>query len=108
MSKIIQKYQGDISILLNIELPKDIILKKFINNFVVKEGEISGHRHILETETPQEIQMGFANGGLYIVIGNTKVALTHPQHDTFILGAGTHFLGSQWEYDEREDRKVID
>lgn len=108
---ITQKYQGDVLILKGIELPKLNFQPLTDKGLVVEEGEVSGHLHKVQVKDRANLKnISFAQDekGYYLKIDSGSAVLTHPEHDTIELTKGIYFFGSQFEYDEIEDRKVVD
>ncbi|MCR4284976.1 MAG: hypothetical protein NUV97_02930 [archaeon] len=106
-----QFYQGDVPILKGIKAPEGLEFKPLSEKgLIVMEGEMSGHHHRVQVKDRANLKdISFAQdeNGYYLKVGSEAI-LTHPEHDTITLPQGIYFFGSQWEYNEIEDRKVID
>lgn len=106
-----QYFQGDVPILKGITPPKGLKFTKLPEEgLVVMEGEVSGHHHRVQVKDRVDLKdISFAQDekGYYLKVG-TEAMLTHPEHDTIKLDKGIYFFGSQWEYSELENKKVID
>lgn len=103
-----QKYQGDVSIIKIENVDKNLQFKPMQNGFIVAEGEVSGHHHKLVAEVGTKVEIAQDQNGFYLKVSDGAVSLTHQEHDTQTITPGTYFIGHQWEYNEVEERKVLD
>jgi len=97
---------GDVFIEKIEALPKK--LKKKGNN-VLLVGEVTGHNHRLQGGVIYEEQPTKENlwlAGYFQIEAPTEV--THEEHKTIILNPGIYKFHHQREYDEQEERVVID
>lgn len=104
-----QFYQGDIAI---VEIEKNFTKKlKFVpleKEVTIAEGEVTGHKHVLTTIPKAKIEIAKDENGYYLKVKSGFAILTHPTHEKLIIPQGIWFIGQQWEYDEIEERKVLD
>jgi len=110
---MMQKYQGDISIISSKkveEMSKDKVFTKLpIGGLVVAEGETTGHKHILVAEPRADIEIAQDQFGYFVKVNSGRAMLKHDKHAEIVLEPGISFIGSQWEYSEIEKlRKVQD
>ena len=110
---MIQKYQGDISIL-EIEMPNGLDWNSLIEH-TVAYGETSGHRHVITAEREADVTFAEHEGRVYVQVKKGTATLNHwtptktkADHDPITLGVGSYQLFSQREFDELGERKVID
>jgi hypothetical protein len=109
-----QFYQGDI-LYLKIseqELPVNIKWEKINHDFVVAEGEVSGHKHLITLTENSSAWIFREENEIFLKLEGTAL-LTHPQHNPEIQTApkietGFFYIGRQWEYDPRQERMVRD
>lgn len=98
--------QGDVLIQLVEAIPKGLPQK---DRTTLLEGETSGHWHELKGGTVLEVsptQENNYNLGYFELTEETE--LVHPEHDTIVLAPGKYKFFAQREYDEQEERQVID
>lgn len=103
-----QKYQGDVSIIKIEKLEKDLQFKPMKNGFIVAEGEVSGNHHKLVADRTATVEIAQDENGFYLKVSDGTVSLTHQQHETQTIEKGLYFIGRQWEYNEVEERRVLD
>jgi len=105
-----QFYQGDVSLISGVSIPKEVILKPIPKNgVIVAEGEITGHNHLITKERENvEVEFGQDEKGFYFKIANGSAVIKHQEHAPITLNPGTWFVAHQWEYSELEDRRVQD
>ena len=103
-----QAYQGDVSIIKIDKLDKAVHFEPLENGFVVASGEVSGHHHRLVAERDSVVEIAKDENGFYLNIKSGSVKLNHEEHATQTIERGLWFLGRQWEYNEVEERKVLD
>ena len=102
-----QIYQGDVSIIKIDKIDKK--LSKFPEKgIIVAEGEITGHKHTLVANPKSDIQFGQDENGFYLKVNKGTATLTHQEHKEITIPQGLYFIGSQYEYDELKERKVMD
>lgn len=87
-------------------IPKGLKKKK---DLILLEGEASGHFHVLSKGDVFEVTPTKDNNYL---LGYFKTEdgtlLTHQEHETIEIPAGIYKFYAQREYDEIEERRVID
>lgn len=97
---------GDLLVMQVDAIPEGLTKKK---DTVLLEGEASNHFHRLHggvvfAETPTKDNN--YNLGYFELKESTN--LTHEEHDTIVLSPGKYKFFAQREYDEQEERRVID
>ncbi len=100
---------GDLLIIKDKQIKK-INHKKVKENFLL-EGEVTGHAHRINgAEIFKSIVEANKDNDYYLGFFDIKKegALTHEEHKTIILTPGTYKFYQQREYDEQEERAVID
>ncbi len=103
-----QKYQGDVSIVKIEKLDKALNFKPLKNGFIVAEGEVSGHHHRLVAERGATVEIAQDENGFYLNVKNGSVQMNHESHETQTIEKGLYFIGHQYEYNEVEERRVLD
>jgi hypothetical protein len=107
-----QKYQGDISIIPATKkmekIAKKLIFKRLKGSLVVAEGEVTGHKHILEVLPETDIEVAKDEFGYFVKIDNGSAILTHQEHKVQEIGVGLTWIGRQYEFDEINERRVQD
>lgn len=106
-------HQGDLLIIKLDKLPEGL---KPAKSNIILEGEATGHVHRLVTgillleETPSKYSLGYVQSDKPITIEHIFAGTdtSTREHEPQILEPGIYHLESQREYDEIEDRKVID
>lgn len=101
--KSTRKCQGDV-LIIPAEIPKDVIK---INTNVLQEGEHTGHAHRLYDGEYEVFETSKKQKYLRII---KPTQLRHEEHKAFIIDPGVYKIGivKQWDYDEQEQRNVID
>ena len=105
-----QKYQGDTGFI-RIEKPdKELSWKKVQSGFVIAEGEVSGHHHKLVCDPTTLIEIAKDEHGWFMrKLDNKPISLQHDTHQVqTVTERGIYFIPLQREYDEVEERRVID
>lgn len=100
---------GDI-ILKEIEnLPKNLKSVSKESQFVLAEGETTGHKHTLVAK-PQTMEILQDKKGRFYLKFSDVVELTHQEHKTIFIQPGIYEVGNEREYDYflEEIRKVVD
>lgn len=102
-----QKFQGDISF---IKLNKvEIEFSPLPNEgLILAEGEITGHKHLLVADREAKVQIARDNEGYFIKVLEGKALIKHQEHEVQILTPGIYFSGRQWEWNEIDEKKVVD
>ena len=103
-----QIYQGDIPVLQIEKLDKELEFRPLTEPIVVADGEISGHKHVLIAERESICEIAQDQNGYYLNIKSGSAKITHPEHQTVVIDPGLYFIGRQWEFNEIEERKVLD
>lgn len=111
-----QAFQGDVSVIAT-TIPDEIKLKK-MPEMTIHQGEQSNHFHVAVAERDSEILFSEpdADGKIYMRVVKGEALLQHlkmptrtkADHDTITIPIGDYVFGSQYEYDEIEERRVID
>ena|SRR3990167_5957688 len=77
--------------------------------FVVAEGEVTGHKHVLERTKESDVEIGYdTKGQMFMRVVKGEAVITHPQHASIIFPIGDWKIIRQREYDESGERKVQD
>lgn len=108
MNNNYQAFQGDVSIIKIEKLDKELRFEPLRDGFVVAEGEISGHHHRLVAEKGASVEIARDENGFYLNIKEGSVKMNHEEHATQTIEKGLYFLGHQEEYNEVENRRVLD
>lgn len=103
-----QFYQGDIPIIEITSEDKRVNYQPFSGELVIREGEVTGHKHILRTKEKSKIEVAKDDFGYFLKITEGEAELVHEDHKTQTFGVGVYFIGEQIEYSDLEDRKVQD
>lgn len=95
--------QGDVLLTQTTTLPKTVKVKK---DNVVAYGEVTGHSHRFDSK---ELLVTQLNGALYANIA-FPTPLIHEEHNTLIIDPGLYKITGEreWDYFEKELRKVVD
>jgi hypothetical protein len=102
------KRHGDLLIEKVDSIPKGLQKKE---NNIILEGEASNHFHRTSTGTlllPNEAPAVDNNWTLAFLEVETPAEITHEEHKTIILEPGKYKFYRQREWDEQEERAVID
>jgi len=77
---------------------------------VLALGEKTGHKHIISTLNPTDLEAWKQLEGDWIIILKTEGTLTHNQHGAITVAPGTYRIGQEREFDHFSliQRKVID
>ena len=103
-----QKYQGDISIIPLEKLDNNLKFEQLKTSFVVREGEMTGHKHTLEAMPNSIVEIAKDEHGFYLKVAGGAVII-HEEHKPIEIGDGLYFLGRQYEFSEVEEyRNVMD
>lgn len=86
--------------------PEDAV-KETSRRVVLAEGEVTGHAHVIESETDIDVYT-LPDGRRWVVIPDGGAPLVHEEHDTIALPAGTYEVLRQREYSPRSVRYVQD
>ena len=103
------KHQGDIPF-----FPFNGIVKgnkvKHTGSVVLALGEKTGHKHVISTLNPNDLQAWKQLEGGWIITLKTEGTLTHNQHGALTIAPGTYRIGQEREKDWFSEvvRKVID
>ena len=106
MKNIKLKRHGDLMIMSVDSIPKNLPIKP---DTILLEGEASNHFHRLDGGVVYSITPTIENNfnlGYFELKEEAK--LSHEEHDTIVLAPGKYKFFAQREYDEIEDRRVID
>ena len=106
MSKIYR--HGDLLIIATDSIPKGLKQKE---NTVLLEGETTGHMHALDKAKVFLNSVAPSRDTDYLIgyfETEEGAALTHQEHETIALPPGAYKFYHQREFDEQEERAVID
>jgi hypothetical protein len=93
--------QGDIIILGITEIPYSYSKPILLATNVIREGEISGHKHEVKNGKLYEM-----SGKIYIE-ADRGCQVIHPEHKPIHLPKGKYEINIQREYDEAKDSKKV-
>jgi hypothetical protein len=96
--------QGDVPIIKRDQLPDGC---KPRSGNVLREGESTGHHHVILAE-PWTYQLYDAPDGMLWMELFAEVEIAHPEHGVLIYPPGIYIVPEQVEYDGFEDRLVLD
>lgn len=110
-----QFFQGDVSIIKLDKLPYGLTMQP-LREHTVAIGEKSGHHHVLVADHASNVEFSVGPGGkTYMHVKKGTVTLNHwteerrkADHDAQTFDEGFWQVGTQREYDEMSDRKVVD
>lgn len=102
------KRHGDI-IFIQKEIDITSLKKIGSKNFVVAEGESTGHHHVI-TATKGTVDVYEGKNGELVIAVNGNAVLTHPEHKTLEFETGVYKVEREQEYDyfNLATRKVLD
>jgi len=83
---------------------------KHTGSVVLALGEQTGHKHVITVPNIDDmVAYKQPDGGWILELKNTGV-VTHEEHGTIEIPAGTYLVGKEQEYDwfSKSTRKVID
>jgi hypothetical protein len=97
---------GDI-LLKSTDIPKDSVVKIKGKKYIVAEGETTGHCHTLES--PKEFEVLTSGDREFLKLVESG-QMTHQEHKTLDVPAGTYGIIHEREYDPfiEEARRVVD
>ena len=104
-----------------ISLKPDASWKKLSSN-VLREGEATGHKHEVLTQTPDAVRVlepisQFIRGltmmaaiGMEdrMLVATKPMEIVHPEHKPLTLPRGSYLVIIQREYDEIRSRRILD
>lgn len=102
-----QIQQGDVNLERVVCIPKGA---KKRDNYVLAEGETTGHKHKLQVAVKEKTcEVYEKNGTLYLRVFS-PTPLIHEEHNPVVISPGDWEVGHTFEYDHfaEEARKVID
>lgn len=97
---------GDVLVQTVSTIPASLPIK---DDLILLWGEVSSHAHELKGGTVFAVNPTRDNNynlGYFELTEDTE--LVHPEHDTIVLSPGKYKFFAQREYDEQEERQVID
>jgi hypothetical protein len=106
-----QYRQGDVFIERIEKLPAKIApLARVGGRVVLAHGVVTGHDHAIAAKNVKAYAPARAakEGELFLEISGKSAALTHDEHSTITLPAGTYKVSRQREYSPEEIRRVQD
>lgn len=85
-------------------------LVKHNGNFVLAEGETTGHKHVITVESPNDLQILKTTDGRYFFSLKSEGTVSHEEHKTIKVAPGTYEMKREREFDYfgMAVRKVID
>jgi hypothetical protein len=77
---------------------------------VLALGEHTGHKHVLKTLNPNDLEAWKQLEGGWVITLKTEGTLVHEQHGAITIAPGTYRVGQEREYDwfQEVTRQVID
>lgn len=110
MAEATQVRQGDVFLdpVAPKSLPKGLrpVARDSRGRLVLAEGEVTGHAHaILDADAVLYEAAGVVERYLEV---KSPVTLRHEEHGAITLVPGWYVQRPQWEYDEAEERRVLD
>lgn len=99
---------GDIN-LQSVEKIEGEIVKNS-GSFVLAEGETTGHKHVITTENPNDLEILQTKDGRYFFNIKSGGTVTHEEHNPINIAPGKYEMKREREYDyfTQATRKVID
>lgn len=98
--------QGDILLVEVTTIPKDAKVEKENGNFILAEGEATGHHHQIKQAVGVLLALGVADRFLQL---QKEAKLEHEEHGEIMIPAGNWQVIRQEEYDPiLERRRVLD
>jgi uncharacterized cupin superfamily protein len=99
--------QGDVQLETS-SIPKSA---KRIKSLVVREGETTGHKHVLVCDNGTAEILREEKGDMYVRVLDGSVTLTHEEHGPIVLPKGDYKILPgvfEYEYESEESKRVID
>lgn len=103
-----QHYQGDVGIIKIDKADKELVWKKVNSGFIVAYGEVSGHHHKLVADRKTLIEIAQDENGYLLKVSDGEATLTHQSHAPQTIKQGIYFIPLQVEYNEVNERRVMD
>ncbi len=99
---------GDINLRLADEIKGEIV--KHNGSFMIAEGETTGHKHVITVQNPKDMEIRKMENGLYAFVLKSEGTITHEEHKTIVIPAGTYKEVREREHDwfSNSTRRVID
>jgi hypothetical protein len=100
---------GDVDLIPLRALPENLKKVEYKKDFVLAEGEVTGHKHKLLCE-PETVSVYQDEQGRYFLDIKQPTKITHEEHGTRTLTPGFYVREIEEEYDvfEEELKNVID
>jgi hypothetical protein len=102
---------GDVDLLQTNSLPEGLVKQDHNGSFPIAFGEVTGHRHMVTTDRPQDMNIYLdPSTNLHVLELKTQAKLSHEEHTTIALEPGIYIQKQEQEYDpfEKELRQVAD
>ena len=77
-------------------------------DFILAEGEVTGHFHRLDVKNDDNFDLLEIGDDLFLDVKDGFVPLVHEEHKTIEIPKGEYFITIQREYDPEKDKRVID
>lgn len=98
--------QGDILFVEMEKLPE--LHSKEVAEFVIAEGEVSGHKHKLTIERPKtKVRISSDSKGYYLDVSGDEASVVHEDHATITLKPGKYHVYRQREYDPVQYQRSV-
>jgi len=105
MAKKLFARQGDVLIF---KVGKRRKKMEEVKEFVLREGEVTGHKHVLVKDRPEtKIRISRDERGYYIEVLGGNAKIVHEEHLPITLEPGNYFVSFQREYDPLEYQRSI-
>jgi len=100
---------GDVDLIPLNSLPENLKKVEFKKDFVLAEGETTGHKHKLLCE-PDMVDVYLDENGRYVLNVKQPTEITHEEHGVRTINPGFYIQDIEEEYDvfEEELNKVQD
>lgn len=99
---------GDIDLIEVDKIEGEIIKHK--SSFVLAEGETTGHKHVIQTSNPNDLEILKTSDGRYFFNLKSEGTVSHEEHNTIKIAPGKYEMKREREFDYfgMTTRKVID
>lgn len=99
---------GDVSLHVSQDEKGEII--KHEGSFTLALGEVTGHSHVISTPKIEDMEVKRLSDGSILLTLKSKGTLTHQEHKTLEVPAGTYKIAREREYNyfEKSVQRVQD
>lgn len=94
----------------SVDKPKGLKKINKDNQFVLAEGEHTGHKHLAVADKEATLNIYEKEGKMYMEVLDGDVKLSHQEHKTIVFQPGFYEVGHEEEYDPfaKQIQKVVD